>query len=196
MDLFGRHGRLNRRNTLGFGVVSLNFSLKAVDLQLLSLKAFLHLTDGVHSRVKLLRERIKLLFGCCQLRRLVGAVHDLGVNDLGKALGHLLRARPIHILDEQIASDGPELRIRLEQHRHGVEGFLTLGHVAGASCDAHVVHAHRGVVDLVDHAAVLIADLLDGFGLHGVDLDHADFAVETNDAGHTFGVVNLRDQID
>ena len=73
---------------------------------------------------------------------------------------------------------------------------MTLGGVAGAGDRHNVVLANAGVVDLLDHNALFVADLVDGFLLVRVDLDHLCLAVFTNNPSNTLGIVNLGDQVD
>ena len=72
---------------------------------------------------------------------------------------------------------------------------MALGCVAWAGGHHHVVLADRRVVDLVDHNAFLVDNLLDRLGLHRVNLDHIGLTVLTNDPRHPLGVVNLGDQV-
>ena len=105
-----------------------------------------------------------------------------------------MRAWPVHVLDEQVASYLPELRVGLQNHAHCIQCFLTLGHVGRAGGDHHVVLTHARIVDLVDDDIVLVSDLFDWLCLSRVELDHLGVAVQTDDASHTLGVVNLRNQ--
>ena len=136
-----------------------------------------------------------MLLGGHHLRRLIAFRQNLRIKNLLEPRCHLLRARPIHVLDEQIACHSPKLRVGLQDHRHGVQGFLTLGHVAWAGRDHHVVGADAGVVDLFDQRAHLVADFLNRFSLRWVELDHIDFAINADDAGDALRVVNLRDHV-
>ena len=144
--------------------------------------------------VKLLTHCLHLLFRCLQLGRLVAVFHELRINGFGKAFGHLLGTRPVHILDKQVASHRPQLGVTLQQLSHCFQSLLALGCVAWACCHHHVVLADAWVVDFVDHHVVL-HDLLDWLFLHRVNLDHLSFAVQANDASHALCVVNLGDQV-
>ena len=136
---------------------------------------------------------LHLLLGRSQRRIVLIVADDRRIDDLGKALRHLLSARPVHVLDEQVASNFPQVRVALQQLSHRLQRLLTLGGKAWPGDDHHVVLADAGVVDLFDHNAPLVADLLDRLGLHRVDLDHLGLAVLADDPGDALGVVDLRD---
>ena len=103
-------------------------------------------------------------------------------------------AWPVHVLNEQVASHLPELRVGLQDHAHRIQCLLTLGHVGRAGSHYDVVPTNAGVVDFVDDDVVLVPDLFDRLLLGWIELDHVGVAVQTDDASHTLGVVNLRNQ--
>ena len=144
--------------------------------------------------IQLLRHCFHLHLGLLHLGRLVGLSHDLWINNLLKPFRHLLRAWPVHVLNEQVTCHLPELRVGLQNHAHCIQCFLTLGHVGRAGSDHHVVLTHAGIVNLVDDNIVFIPNFFDRLCLSRVELDHFGVAVQTNDASHTLGVINLRNQ--
>jgi len=73
---------------------------------------------------------------------------------------------------------------------------LTLGQIAGAGRDRHVVLAHSGVVDLGNRVALRVHDALDRLLLHGVEPCNVGRAVLANDARNPLGVVDLGNQVD
>ena len=120
---------------------------------------------------------------------------QLGVNGLGKPLRHLLRAWPVHVLDEQIAGHCPQVRVALQQEAHSVQRLLTLGHVAWAGRHRNVVLTNARVVYLLDDDALLVLNLLDRHGLRRVNGRLVSLAVNANDARDALRVVNLRDHV-
>jgi hypothetical protein len=143
----------------------------------------------------LLPHRLHLLVGRLQCR-VVLIRQQLGVNGLGKPCGHLLRARPVHVLDEQVAGHRPQLRVALQQLAHGVQRLLPLGHVAWAGRHRNVVLADVGVVDLLDDDALLVLNLPDRHRLRRVNHGLICLAVHADDARNALRVVDLRYQID
>ena len=145
--------------------------------------------------IHLLTHCLYLLLCRLQFWRLVILGHQLGINCLGKSFCHLLRPRPVHVLDEKIARHSPQLRVALQQLAHRVQRLLALGHVAWASGHAHIVHTHAGVVYLLDCYARLIHNLLHRLGLVRVDLSHASLTVHADDSRYALGVVYLGYQV-
>ena len=143
----------------------------------------------------LLTHCLDLLVGSLQ-RRIVLILHQLWVNSLTQTFGHLSRSRPIHVLDEQVASNLPQARIALQDLRHSLHRLLTLGHVRRPSGDHYVVLANTRVVNLFKHNAGFILNLTHRLLLLRIDSDHAGFTVKTHDTGDTLRVVNLRHHID
>jgi hypothetical protein len=76
---------------------------------------------------------------------------NLGSIVFAKRAAHFLSARPVHVLDEQVASHSPQLRVALQQSAHSVERFLPLRHVAWANSHRNVVFADIGVVNLFNN---------------------------------------------
>ena len=88
----------------------------------------------------LLPHRLNLLIRGLD-RRVLTILKQLRINGLGKPFRHLLRARPIHVLDEQVARHFPQVRVALKQVTHCLKRLLPLGHVAWPGRDANVVLA-------------------------------------------------------
>ena len=145
--------------------------------------------------IHLLAHRLNLLLCGLQLWRLVAVFHELRINGLGKAFGHLLSARPVHVLDEQVTGNSPQLWVALQELRHRFQRLLPLGGVPRACGHDHIVLAYCWVVNLVDCDALLVNDPLDGFLLHRVNLGHVSLAVFANDPSNPLGIVNLGNQV-
>ena len=138
---------------------------------------------------------LHLLVGRLQCR-IVLVRQQLGVNSLGKPCGHFLRARPVHVLDKQVAGHSPQLRVALQQLAHSVERFLPLRHVARANSHRNVVLADIGVVNLFNNNTLLVLNLLDRHRLRRVDHGLVGFAVHADNPRNALGVVDFRYQID
>ena len=151
-----------------------------------------HLVHLLH----FLTHRLHLLLRCLQFWIVFAVAHQLRINGLGKAFSHFLSAWPIHVLDEQVACHCPQLRVALQQLGHSFQGLLAFGCVAGASGSHNVVPTYAGVVNFLNHNAVLVFNLVDRLLLFRIDFDHLCFAVFTNDSGNTLCVVNLWNHVD
>ena len=194
MDLFLAHAGLDGRNPLGFRVVSLDLAVELLNLQVLGFHRLADVLEhGVHL-LHLLAHRLHLLLRGLECR-IVLVGQQLGIDGLGKPCGHLLRARPVHVLDKQVAGHRPQLRVALQQLAHGVQRLLTLGHVAWAGRHRHVVLADAGVVDFLDDNPALVLDLLDRHGLRRVDHRLVSLPVHADDARNALGVVDLGDHV-
>ena len=193
LNLLLAHASLRSRDALGFSLVLLNLSLVVFAAHVLRFNRPTDVLQHLLHLLHFLTHRLNLLLCGLQLRRLVAVLHQPGVNSLGKAFRHLLGTRPVHVLHKQVACHLPQLRVALQQLAHRIQRFLTLGCVAWPGGRHHIVLANTGVVDLVNHNALLVYDLLDRLGLHRVNLDHARFAVLTNNACNALCVVNLGD---
>ena len=121
--------------------------------------------------------------------------HQFGVNGLSQPFSQLISTRPVHVLDEQVASHSPQLWVALQQVRHLFAGFGALGAVTRAGGHHHIVLADVGVVDLVNLNALLINNLLDRLGLRRVDSRHIGFTIFTNNPSHPLGVVDFGDHV-
>ena len=84
----------------------------------MSLNRLADILDHLMHLIHLLAHRLNLLLCGLQLWRLVAVFHEFRINGLGKALGHLLSARPIHVLDEQVTGNSPQLWVALQELRH------------------------------------------------------------------------------
>ena len=84
----------------------------------------------------------------------------------------------------------------MQNLRHGVHGFLPLGHVAGAGRDTDVVFADPWVVDFFDDIAHLVHDFADGLLLHRVNLCRISLAIHPDNPRNSLRVVDFRYQID
>ena len=144
----------------------------------------------------LLPHRLHLLLCSRQCWIVFAVAHQLRINGLGKPLGHLLSARPVHVLDEQVTGHLPELWVALQQLSHRLQRLLALGGVAWAGGRHDIVLANAGVVDFLYDNALLVNNLVDRLWLVRVDLDHLRLAVLANDPRHALRVVNLGDQVD
>ena len=184
---------MNSRKALGLCVKRLNHCLKVLAFHVLHFNGLMDVLKHLVHHLHLLAHRLHLLFSSLKRRGFVVRLKELGVNSLGKPLGHFLRARPVHVLDEQVASHGPKSRVALKKLRHGVKRFLTLGHVARPGRDAHIVLANAGVVDFFNYNVGVFGayNLLDRLLLRRVNLSHVRFTVDADDAGDALGVVDL-----
>ena len=195
LHLIRRHGACKSLHAFGFSVVSLDVGLEVLALQVLHFYRLAHVFNHLMHLLHFLGHSLDLLVSSCQCGVIVLVAKQFRINGLLEPLGNLLRARPVHVLDEQIASHLPQVRVALQQLSHRFQRFLTLGRVVRARDDHDVVLADARVVNFIDHDAVFVDDLLDRLGLHRIDLGHARLAIFTNDAGDPLSVVNLRDQV-
>ena len=106
-----------------------------------------------------------------------------------------MSAGPIHVLNEQVASHRPELRVALQNLRHGVHRFLPLGHVAGAGRDTDVVLADPWVVDFFDDIAHLVHNFADRLLLHRVNPRRISLAIHPDNPRNSLRVVDFRYQV-
>ena len=197
MDLFFAHARLHRADPLGLGVVGFDLAVKLLDLEVLSFHRLADVLKHLVHLLHLLAHRLHLLLRLRQLWGHVRVVYQLRVNGLGKSFAHLLSARPIHILDEQVAGHGPQVWIALQEPRHGVQRLLPLGHVARAGRHRNVVLADIRVVDLLDRGAgLLVYDLTHRLGLRRVDHCLVCLTVNADDPSNALRVVDPRDHVD
>ena len=143
----------------------------------------------------LLPHRLHLLLCSLQGRVVFSIAHQLRIDGLGKPFRHFLRPRPVHVLDKQVASHRPQLRVALQQLGHSFQRLLALGRVAWAGRSNHIVLADAKVVDFLNHNAFLVNDLVNRLLLIWVDANHLGVAVLANDPSHALRVVNLGNQV-
>ena len=186
--MFRQHAVRQSTDALGFGLVLLN-------LEFLGFHGLANVLDHAKHLLHFRSHCLNLLV--CSLQRwvFVGFSQQIGVNRLLKTLGHFLRTGPVHVLDEQIACHSPQRWVALQNLRHCVHCFLTLGQVAGACRDNHVVFTNGGVVDFVDNDVVFVSNLAHGFFLHWVNFDHVSRTIDANNPGNALGVVDFRDDV-
>ena len=177
-------------------MVRLDVGFKLLDRQVAGFHRFLHVLEHPRHLLHLLVHGLHLLLGRSQSRIVLVVANDCRVDDLGKALRHLLGTRPVHVLDEQVASNFPQVWVALQQLGHGLQRLLALGGKAWAGDNHDIVLADAGVINFLNDDALLVPDLLDRLGLHRVDLDHLGLAVLADDPGDALGVVDFGDQID
>ena len=192
--LFGHTG-LHGADALRLGLVGLDFSLVVLPLLLLRLDRLGDVLQHLVHLLHLLPHRLNLLIRGFQGRIFVVVLQQFGVNRLLQTFCHLLSTRPVHVLHKQVTSHLPQLRVALQNLRHGLHRLLTLGHVRRASGYADIVLADRRVVDFLNHNAVFIHDFADRLGLLRVNPRSLRLTVNADDAGNALGVVNLGDKV-
>ena len=113
LNLFFSHTGLHRANALSFGLICLDIGLKVLAFLLLHLNGLAHVLEHLVHLLHFLTHRLHLLLRGLQRRVIFAILKQLRINRLGKPLCHLLRPRPIHVLNKQIARHRPQLRIAL-----------------------------------------------------------------------------------
>ena len=111
-------------------------------------------------------------------------------------VGNLVRARPVEVLDEEVANDRSRIRIGADQFNHLVRRFLAQAGEGRTRRDGEVIAARGEVVDLGDlaHLAGLRVFLLLLNRL--IDPLHVGLAVFTDDADHLGNRIDLRNEVD
>ena len=191
LNLLFSHACLNRTNALGFGLIRFDIGLEVLALLLLHLNGLANILEHLVHLLHFLTHSLNLLLRGLQRRIVVAFFQELRINGFGKPLCHLLRSRPIHVLNKQIARHAPKLRIALQQLCHCLQRFLPLGCITRPSGNHHIVLANPRVVDFLNHNASLIHNLLNRHLLTWVNLDHLGLTIQPNNPGNALGVVNL-----
>ena len=116
-------------------------------------------------------------------------LHNFGRQHRAQPFGQLFGAVEIHILDDQVATDGADLRHGLHERGQLLHRFGAAGRVVRAEHDADRLEFHSSHIVMLE---LDIAHLEQGL----VDLDGFFGVVIAHEAQHAIGVVDLRHHIE